>query len=334
MTSFLIGCDPELFLKKKGKAFSAHGVIPGTKSEPYKVPGGAVQVDGMAVEFNTDPVRLDDGFQGGDYAGFEKNVTGVMKEMEKLVKQHDGDLSFNIASVQDFDEDTMKAQPKEAVELGCNPDYNAYTGKENPAPDGDAVLFRTASGHIHIGWDADIPVTNPEHVEICAGFVKYMDATVGMFMTLIETDNRRRELYGKAGAFRPKPYGVEYRTPSSVWLTSKMRRQAIFDLCRIAVTMAKGQTNTKRVTGYDEDEIRQIIDEGDYESAHTALQNMRNEYWFEFGNAYIDKEYRKRIEALKPKAEKIADNNAAQKATWASVNATYSNNAGTFYKVY
>ncbi len=50
--NFTIGADPEIFLRRRGKAFSAHGVIPGTKKEPHNVEKGAVQVDGMAVEFN------------------------------------------------------------------------------------------------------------------------------------------------------------------------------------------------------------------------------------------------------------------------------------------
>lgn len=64
-------------------------------------------------------------------------------------------------------------------------------------PEGDR-LFRTGAGHIHIGWGADIPVDNREHHEICASFVKMLDATVGLFMTCIDRDPRRRELYGKA----------------------------------------------------------------------------------------------------------------------------------------
>ena len=52
-----IGCDPELWIfdKKLGKIISAHGLFPGTKAEPYAVTHGAVQVDGMAAEFNINP---------------------------------------------------------------------------------------------------------------------------------------------------------------------------------------------------------------------------------------------------------------------------------------
>ena len=150
MTEFKIGADPEIFLTKKGKAYSAHGVIPGTKKEPYPVHNGAIQVDGMAVEFNVEPVVLNPkGFEV-----FNEKVTSVLGQMKAKVKEFDNNLSFNISSVQDFPEQLLKDQPEEAKELGCDPDYCAYTLEVNPRPDGE-VLFRTASGHIHIGWGAD-----------------------------------------------------------------------------------------------------------------------------------------------------------------------------------
>ncbi len=40
---------------------------------------------------------------------------------------------------------------------------------------------------------------------------------------MYDKDTERRGMYGKAGAFRPKPYGVEYRTLSNAWLSNDER---------------------------------------------------------------------------------------------------------------
>ena len=58
----LIGCDPEVFVKKDGLFKSAHGLIKGDKKNPFKIRSGAVQVDGMALEFNIDPAHNEDEF--------------------------------------------------------------------------------------------------------------------------------------------------------------------------------------------------------------------------------------------------------------------------------
>lgn len=304
MTEFTIGCDPEIFLKKNGEAYSAHGVIPGTKKEPFKVDNGAYQVDGMAVEFNTDPVSLA-GFAGGDFNAFNHNITSVMSQMEAKVKEYDPELEFYINSVQDFSEETMKSQPPEAVELGCDPDFNAYTLEVNPRPEGEAVSFRTTSGHIHMGWGADIPVDNPEHLAVCASIIKYLDATVGMYMTIIDSDPRRRTLYGKAGAFRPKSYGVEYRTPSNLWLVNEHRRMAIFELCQSAVVAAQSAYTINSITGYSEDHIREIIDNGNYTEAFGALKVLRrNLYVSGVISKNIEEEFAARRKVDQPASKK------------------------------
>ena len=266
-SGFSFGCDPELFLvDKDGKPVSAHGLIPGTKAAPYKCPSGAYQVDGIAAEFNTDPV------DSADFNTFNANIVRVIKELDTAVKAAKPDARFNISPVMEFDQAFADSLPEEAKELGCDPDYDAYTLKPNPRPNGDR-LFRTASGHLHIGWGSDIPTDNEEHLQICADFVKMLDATVGLLMTYIDRDPRRRELYGKAGAFRPKPYGVEYRTPSSVWLKNKVYRQAVWRQMNLAIRFLRHGSSVGGVTGFNPEFIQEVINSGDAKTAEDILRH-------------------------------------------------------------
>ena len=202
---FTIGADPEIFVKKDGKAVSAYGLVPGTKERPYKVKNGSVQVDGMALEFNIDPAD--------NLEGFTANIDAVMKQLKEMTPGYE----FLIEPVADFGIDYIAKQPKEAAELGCNPDFNAYTGKPNPRPDA-LMPFRTASGHIHIGWTKDVDPLDPGHFDACVLLTKALDIELGLPALLWEQDLRRKELYGKAGAFRPKSYGMEYRVLSNKFL--------------------------------------------------------------------------------------------------------------------
>lgn len=265
MTKFTIGCDPELFLKDtEGRPLSAHDLILGTKKEPYKIGPGAYQVDGIAAEFNTDPV------DSSDFDGFNANVVRMLKEVQKAVQEKNPSARLVVQPVLEFDKAFADSLPEEAKELGCDPDFDAYTLKPNPRPDGDR-LFRTGSGHLHVGWGAGIPVENQEHIEICANFVRMLDATVGMVMTYIDRDPRRRELYGKAGAFRPKPYGVEYRTPSNVWLKHANYREAVFSGIKSAISFMRSGYSVEKITGCTPKRIRVIINTGDYMSAEAIM---------------------------------------------------------------
>ena len=58
----------------------------------------------------------------------------------------------------------------------------------------------------------------------------------------MEPDNKRKELYGKAGAFREKPYGVEYRTISNYYLQSKKLIYWVFDQTQAAINFVNNQT--------------------------------------------------------------------------------------------
>lgn len=203
----LVGCDPEIFVQQNGKFVSAHGLIPGNKIEPHKVDGGAVQVDGMALEFNIDPAN--------SQQAFVDSVQKVMSIMASMVP----DYELVASPVADFSLDYIASQPPEARELGCDPDYDAYTGMANVKPNGNLPM-RTASGHVHIGWGNDFQVDTVEHDNACRLVSKQLDVYLGLPSLFYDNDQRRREMYGNPGCYRRKSYGVEYRTLSNAWLKS------------------------------------------------------------------------------------------------------------------
>lgn len=202
----LIGADPEFFVKKDGKHVSAYGLIDGDKKNPVKVDKGAIQVDGMALEFNIDPVNNPEDFLD--------NINTVMTGLRDRV---DSSYEFDFSPVAQFGKEYIDAQPEKAKELGCDPDFDAYTKNPNPRPNGD-LGFRTASGHIHIGWTKDMDPFDPGHFEAGVMLTKQLDCILYPISLLWDDDTTRRNMYGKPGAFRPKPYGMEYRTLSNAWL--------------------------------------------------------------------------------------------------------------------
>lgn len=210
-----VGCDPEVFVKKNGVFHSAHGLIPGDKKNPFKVNRGAVQVDGMALEFNIDPAASEDEFC--------INVQEVFNTLRLMVPEYE----LATVPVADFDAAYMASQPAEALELGCDPDFNGWFTCANDKPNGDRP-FRTASGHVHIGWTNGEDVNDGTHFNRCAAVAREMDFYLGLPSIAYDNDVRRRELYGKAGCFRPKSYGCEYRTLSNVWLKSEELMRWVF----------------------------------------------------------------------------------------------------------
>lgn len=219
---YLIGADPEVFILNPNnqKFRGANGIIPGSKHFPQAVPKGALQVDGMAAEFNIDPAESCDAFIG--------NVS----EVYGLLKQIVSDAGYRVVAepVAVFDKgywDTDVDMGEK--ELGCDPDYNAWTGQANQINQSMAEEpMRTASGHIHIGWTKGVDTRSEVHFLECCARAKQLDYYLGVESLKWDSDGRRRSLYGKAGAFRPKPYGLEYRVLSNVWLNSQMLQRWIY----------------------------------------------------------------------------------------------------------
>lgn len=199
-----LGCDPEIFLKDAaGGLIASCGLIGGTKEAPLPLPigdGYAVQEDNVAIEFNTPAASSGE--------EFVKNIDTVMSFLRAQVAQQG--LVFGHESAVLF----PKAQliHPAALMFGCDPDYNAWTKRPNPRPRATDETLRSAGGHLHIG---DIGKLTPDDMVL---LIKLMDLMAGVPSVKMDDGILRKELYGKRGAFRPKPYGVEYRTLSNFWV--------------------------------------------------------------------------------------------------------------------
>jgi hypothetical protein len=222
LANVTIGADPEIFVGKRNEIVSGHHLPFGTKDKPRATANGSVQVDGLALEVNVKPSRTK--FE------FVQNCSSVIKDLERLVKEADNEMYLIVTPTARFTPQYLESLPESAKELGCNPDWNAYTLSENPRPDATGS-FRTAGGHVHIGWGSGFNTNSLEHIAQCAMVAQQLDYTIGLFGIEIDHDVTRRELYGKAGSFRPKPYGMEYRTLSPMWLCNIKHISAVHAGC-------------------------------------------------------------------------------------------------------
>ena len=202
--SFTLGADPECFLiDAAGSFISAIDLVGGTKEHPIPLPigeGFAVQEDNVALEYNVPPAASKD--------QFVNNINKVMSYLSDQMGQKG--LYLSRASATLFPEEQLVDH--RARTFGCDPDFNAWReGKANRRPKATDATLRTCGGHIHVGYK----FTSQEEV---IKFIKYCDLFLGVPSVLLDDGALRKELYGKAGAFRFKSYGCEYRTLSNFWV--------------------------------------------------------------------------------------------------------------------
>lgn len=234
---FSFGADPEFFLQKNGVLVPASDYLPGNKAEPHALDKGAVQVDGMAAEFNIEPAK--------SYDEFTTNIVTVIKQIKGMLPK---DVTFSPLISARFDEDVWARAPEEDKELGCSPDTNAWTGDFNEMPGlEDDPRLRCVGGHVHIGWTEDALISDMQHVMNCRDLVKQLDWMLGSWSLAHDNDNVRRKLYGKAGACRYKPYGVEYRVLSNFWVTDARLRLQVWNRMQIAINTMRSMFMPEKV---------------------------------------------------------------------------------------
>ena len=200
-----VGADPEVFFQNKDskEIISAEGLIGGNKYEPLPITehGHSIQEDNIMAEFNIPP---------------STNAQEFFENIE-YVKNHLSDIAHlnncNLSTKTEAYIDPKYLNTKQAKMFGCEPDFNVYLKKHNEKINSNNT-FRSCGGHIHVGWESSKEKSLEEQEDV----IKAMDLTLGLESILIDKNTGRRSTYGKAGNFRFKKYGVEYRTLSSFWI--------------------------------------------------------------------------------------------------------------------
>lgn len=247
--AFTIGCDPEFFIKKHSKHLSAIGLIGGSKDAPKPLdkPGFAILEDNVAVEFNIAPCNT--------AAELVQSIEYVLTELKQQLK----DVEFSEESAVLFDPDQL--HHPQAQEFGCEPDYNAWTRSINPRPKAADQTLRSAGGHVHVG-------TTANHIEV----IRAMDLFLGVPSTKLDKGTLRRQLYGKAGCFRRKDYGCEYRTLSNFWIFSPKLIEWVYTQTARAIEFVEYGNKINETNGKL---IQQCINDDDKDAYESLAQTYR-----------------------------------------------------------
>lgn len=212
----LIGADPEVFLSgatldRRGRALAyepvpAFGKFGGNKDKPIKMQGldeGYMYLeDNAALEFNIPPQKTSKEFATAIYTAKDWMVLNLL-EKQNLMYSESNVLELAPKYQQD---------PR-AKEVGCMADHDAYLNdgaKRDPFNADTLGNNRYAGGHIHLAYNVGVV---PAYVG-----ARFLDLFLGLPWLTYDRQGARRGVYGKAGLFRPKSYGVEYRTMSNWWL--------------------------------------------------------------------------------------------------------------------
>lgn len=224
--SLSIGFDPEFFVAQTGHRtpIPVCGLIGGTKAEPIQMgpDGFNYHEDNVVAEIGVPP-------SNDPYIAANILADGISMLDTRLKK---AGLRRLTKAEHTFPMELLQTIPQ-AMEFGCDPDYNAYEGgirpRQNP-PDFGSTRF--AGGHIHLGGDFNCPAF------VVALFCDLALATRGY---VGGTNLQRRSWYGAAGSYRIKDYGIEYRTLDCLWTANEdtrfdtiQRAWAVADWCERA----------------------------------------------------------------------------------------------------
>lgn len=273
-----LGADIEFFFKKP-----RFGIVPSEKYLPF----GDNPLEGDNHTLHTD------GFQGEVTAvhshkrsELANNIWNGLDIVSNMAAKDNLVIDFSpsvtIKSIEGLDDRT--------IEFGCSPEFSAWNdGEMIPQPCAMQPI-RTAGAHLHIGTTIDMDEVNKNpddydhknqinfrrlkfHSLITnekegLKLIQMLDIILGTTSVLMAKDYKnermRRMLYGSAGSFRFKPYGIEYRVLSPFFMKDVWIFNIITAICRNVVTQFYYGMYETYIDIVDVKEVQKIINDCDY----------------------------------------------------------------------
>lgn len=253
---FKISTDVEAIALLDGKRMTSQEILTGHrghKEYPIEIPSGIVHRDNVALEFALrSPATTEN--------DFVRNIETIISDVQDL-------LGITLDFTPSWEVPQEKLNTIESYVFGCEPDFNAYTRDMNRNPNAyKAGQLRSMGGHVHL----DLQYESFE--EQCLA-VRALDIIVGLRSVPMDIGGlKRKALYGRAGSFRPKEYGIEYRVPSNWWLFDKSYMRFMYRSCKEALERMHEFEN---LTRDEEDDIQVAINTGNTQMAKLLTKQYR-----------------------------------------------------------
>lgn len=196
-----IGIEVELAVFQIAKPVVC-GFLPYTKDDPYDIGGTLFHKDASMFEIAMPPcvngIELDDEYQK------------AMVEVRKLLPQGH---HIELRPAVEYSNEQLESDPYASV-LGCGASQNLY-GRDIQMPDEYENNVRYAGLHVNIEGVDELP---PRRTVLGLDAVLGLKSVRDWERSWSDAIRQRRTLYGSAGEFRVKDFGIEYRTlPSCAW---------------------------------------------------------------------------------------------------------------------
>lgn len=214
----MFGTDAEFFLADAdGNVIPASKVIPGKKFDPFILEHGVCHPDGLSLEVGCPPSDTPEGML--------TNLFNVLQEVKTRFLDPAG---VSIITNMSVDSTKVKGTTKEDLDFGCGSEYDRSSPSMFKRSNRDPSQAMRFSGfHIHIGYTEGQEDNYWTFLD-ASRLVAVLDTLVRKYS--LDTSADRAEQYGGIGAFRIKPYGIEYRCMDCSVLTKHSKFTSLMNM--------------------------------------------------------------------------------------------------------